>query len=320
MKTPAYRYANMTNDEAFAELDKRGILYTKEKAIGGVRAPIRLTGRLHGVLVRSVLPPEQRTTTMFEILDARLALSLDDFAAVLAEHDVDEVVHFTMYRPNVKKPDAARGEGDAKPAARSLHPAKRRGLPIQKGHAAPAPAAKKGPLEKGAKSSNDRAPIDATNDTEAAKTPAHPAKKHGTAAVATPHTRARSQTKADAVGHGAPVDVPASELDDDKPQGLWAPPGTRHPAGLAIDVGILLKKDGTRLSVASDFEGKIGAQTCGTGAPSPVSAPARELRDIVCTARDKGIFTYTLTPNFNAAHRDHFHMEIKPGVLWFLYQ
>jgi hypothetical protein len=33
----------------------------------------------------------------------------------------------------------------------------------------------------------------------------------------------------------------------------WAPPGTRHPAGLAIDVALLHKKDGTWLSVASHF-------------------------------------------------------------------
>ena len=99
--TPAYRYANMTDAEAFAELDRRHILYTRLGAVSGVRAPIRLTGRLHGVYIHSSLPPDQRVTSPFEILDARLALALDDFAAVLERHDIDEVVHFTMYRPNV---------------------------------------------------------------------------------------------------------------------------------------------------------------------------------------------------------------------------
>ena len=101
--TPAYRYANMTDAEAIAELDRRKILYTKLDAAPGVRAPVRLTGRLHGVYIHSSLPPEERVKSLFEILDARLLLALDDFAAVLERHDIDEVMHFTMYRPNVAR-------------------------------------------------------------------------------------------------------------------------------------------------------------------------------------------------------------------------
>ena len=87
--SPAYHYANMTNDEALAELDRRKILYTKLDSVPGVRAPIRLTGLLHGVYFHSSLPPDQRVTSPFEILDARLALALDYFAAVLERHDID---------------------------------------------------------------------------------------------------------------------------------------------------------------------------------------------------------------------------------------
>ncbi|KYF83049.1 hypothetical protein BE21_15825 [Sorangium cellulosum] len=104
-----------------------------------------------------------------------------------------------------------------------------------------------------------------------------------------------------------------------KPRGAWAPPGTRHPAGLAIDVGALKKRDGTWISVARHFHGRIGDKTCGEGAPQPELPEARELRSIVCEAADLGIFTYVLTPNYNAPHADHYHMEIKPGVRWFLY-
>jgi hypothetical protein len=98
----------------------------------------------------------------------------------------------------------------------------------------------------------------------------------------------------------------------------WAPPGTRHPAGLAIDVGKLRKKDGTWISVLDHFHGKIGDKVCGDAAPVPESAQARELRTIVCESLSDHVFTYVLTPNYNAAHADHFHMEIKPGVKWFL--
>jgi hypothetical protein len=94
---------------------------------------------------------------------------------------------------------------------------------------------------------------------------------------------------------------------------------SRHPLGLAIDPGAFVKQDGSVLSVASHFRGRIGAQTCGQGASPPSDPRARELWDIVCDAFDAKIFTYVLTPNFDQPHQDHFHMEINPGVRWFLY-
>jgi hypothetical protein len=103
----AYRYANLTNEEALAELKRRGVPFRTVDPVPGVRLPIRLTGRLHGVWIHSVLPPEQRKDTPFEILDARLAVALDDLCQLLEAHGFVEVVHFTMYRPP--------HEGPAKP-------------------------------------------------------------------------------------------------------------------------------------------------------------------------------------------------------------
>ncbi len=94
---------------------------------------------------------------------------------------------------------------------------------------------------------------------------------------------------------------------------------SRHPLGLAIDPGVFIKRDGTVLSVASHFQGKVGAQTCGRGASVPKDPRAQELWGIVCEAFDEKIFTYVLTPNFDQPHQDHFHMEINPAVRWFLY-
>ncbi|HVU00903.1 MAG TPA: extensin family protein [Polyangiaceae bacterium] len=114
-RSPASRYANLSNEDAFAALAERSIAFERVDSAPGVRAPIRLAGPLHGVWIHSALPEEARKSTPFEILDARLALALDDFAAVLARHDVVELVHFTMYRPG----DDAR-EGDTSGKAR--HP------------------------------------------------------------------------------------------------------------------------------------------------------------------------------------------------------
>lgn len=338
--SPAYRYANMTDAQAFAELDRRRILYTKLAGVHGVRAPIRLTGRLQGVEFRSSLPPEQRVTSIFEILDARLALSLDDFAAILARHDIDEVVHFTMYRPNLAKPGADAHAGHAEEPAATL-PTKRAraSRPTARAHATKrvvktpsvtatpsSPAARPGRdlgakgQHGGAKSTpapgrgnakqKGRAP-QVVKPTEplvvaAAAAPAPPGRPQSVKAAARP-------TKEAAPASARPAALTPSQKT------TWAPPGTRHPAGLAIDVGLLHKRDGRWLSVAADFRGKLGERTCGAGARVPAEPAARELRAIVCEAADAGIFTYVLTPDYNVAHADHFHMEIKAGVKWFLY-
>jgi hypothetical protein len=275
-RSPAYRYANMTDAEAVAELSRRQVAFVKVDAVPGVRAPIRLAGKLHGVHVHSALPPDQRATSPFEILDARLALALDDFCALLERHDIDELVHFTMYRPNAAPPPAASHVEEA-----SARPPGSRPRPEAK-KAAPPPA-------KGAPAKAKAAP---------AKTKGAPA-RGGAPSV-------QRVAKRDATPAAAPH--PTS----------WAPPGTRHPAGLAIDVGLLRKRDGRWITIARDFHGKIGSRTCGEGAFAPESADGRELRALVCESAAAGTFTYVLTPDYDAAHADHFHMEIKPGVKWFL--
>ncbi|WP_437722903.1 extensin family protein [Sorangium sp. So ce861] len=437
--SPAYRYANMTDDEALAELDRRKILYLRVDHAPGVRAPIRLTGRLNGVYYHSVLPPEQRVTSMFEILDARLALALDDFAAVLMRHDIDEVVHYTMYRPNVPRPGRERGDDEGEHTHGSVE-AKAADGEVRKGSARPAPpvelgkkgaldgtskapeerprrmkekgaaeagakdkgaaeagakdkgaaeagakdkgaaeagAKDKGAAEAGAKDkgaaeagAKDKGAVDAARntassapDTQGRTTAARsaPAKAAGKAGMrrSARHKSAASRATASATKRRGDValrsdagqkprgdvalrsdagqkprgdvalrsdagqkprgDVALRSDAGQKPRRGWAPPGTRHPAGLAIDVGALKKRDGTWISVARHFHGRIGDKTCGEGAPQPELPEARELRSIVCEAADLGIFTYVLTPNYDAPHADHYHMEIKPGVRWFLY-
>jgi hypothetical protein len=165
--------------------------------------PIRLLGPLHGVNIHSTLPPAERESSVFEILDARLAIALDDFTALLAKHDVVELVHYTMYRP----------------------PSERR--------------------------------ADPTNQ-------------------------------------------------------------IRHPAGLAIDVGAFRKRDGRWLAVGPHWPSNIGAKTCGDGATEHWGHEARELVSIVCEAKDRRIFHFMLTPDFDAAHADHVHLEIKPATRWFI--
>jgi len=194
---PASRYAALDKPACEAELAKRKIAYTQVDTARGVIAPIRLDGPLSGVTFRSNLPSKQRKTAVIEIYDCRLVLALDDFAKILAKHDVTEVIHLSVYRP----------------------------------------VGKKAPLKNGV--------------------------------------------------------------------------GRRHGGALAIDAAVFKTSDGKVMNVQKDFHGAIGSRTC------PPPATASELRKIACEASDARLFNVLLTPDYNWAHRNHFHLEVTSGARWF---
>jgi hypothetical protein len=203
--TPAFRYANLDRDACEAELARRAIPFVRVDEARGVLAPVRLTGPVAGIAYHTGLPPDQRLTSPNEVFDCRLILALSDFSAILAAHDVVEVIHMSGWRP---------------PPSKSW---------------------------------------------------------------------------------------PAGKL------------GTRHDGALALDAGTFVHKDGTKLDVLKDFHGRIGARTCGPGTgPWPATPQAKELRSIACEAAEAHLFQVELTPDYNWPHRNHFHLEVTPGVKWFL--
>lgn len=197
--TPAIAYASMTAAQCEIELKKRAIPFADVPAANGVDRPVRLTGKLHGVDFHGL--EKNTATSIYEIVDCRLVLALDDFSAILAQHDVVEAIHFSIYRPEKK------------------------------------------------------------------------AKKT-----------------------------------------------SKHAAALAIDLGTMIKKDGSKLSVEHDWHGGIGQKSCGATAtaPMPKSKEAIELREILCGAYDARLFNVLLTPNYNKPHYNHFHLEVTRGVKWVL--
>lgn len=232
---PSFVYGALDGDACMRELSHRKIAFTIAQGAGapGVERPLRLTGPLRGVTIRGVGMTKQKGGSIFEIADCRLALALDDFAAVLARRGIVEVEHFCMHRPGPHSTAKAAAPLPAKPTA-----------------------AKKGKAQK-------------------------------------------------------PKPV-AKKLPPPTPRGK----PSQHELGLAIDVSAFVKSDGTRLEVKRDWAGAIGAPPC-----QPVAneaTVAAELRAIVCEARAKGLFTVILTPNANAAHADHLHLDVTRDATWTL--
>lgn len=201
---PSLRYAKLGRSACEAELGKRKIPFTRAEPIASVRAPVRLSGPLHGVTIHSESSAKRRAKASFEIFDCRLVLALDDFAELVAKHDVSEILHMSAFR-----------------------------------------------------SWRDR--------------------------------------------------------------GCTSKGNKQHCGALAVDVGAFVKKDGTRLVVDRDFNGKIGQGTCTTKTkPSPATPEAEALWGFVCEAARRALFNVVLTPNFNAEHHNHVHLEVTPGVDWML--
>ena len=210
---PSVRYAAMDRATCEAELERRHVPFVRAQATPDVLAPERLRGPLGvrapfgpsaapsartsgGVTIHSMLAPAERERAAMEIFDCRLVLALDDFAAMLAERGVVEMIHLSAYRP-------------------------------------------------------------------------------------------RSQFGC------------TKKYD-----------GKQHCGGLAVDIAEFKRKDGTALVVQRDWHGRIGEPTC----------PSRpnELWSIVCDAADRAIFNVMLTPNFNAQHFNHVHVEVTPDAEWML--
>jgi len=188
------RVANLSPSRCSAELRKRKLPFKRARGLArGVATPLRVDGPLHGV---RFLGPGNKS--VHGILDCRLALVLDELAAVLDRHDVSSVVFDNTYRRGAHLP------GKHKPS--------------------------------------------------------------------------------------------------------------QHAYGLAIDIRGFTLRDGRFLSAEHDWYGERGAPSCGPdAAPKEPTDEALALRNIVCAIARAGLFHHMLTPNFDAAHHNHFHFDIKRG-------
>ncbi|HVY29331.1 MAG TPA: extensin family protein [Polyangiaceae bacterium] len=89
---------------------------------------------------------------------------------------------------------------------------------------------------------------------------------------------------------------------------------SQHSFGLAVDLTRLKLENGQELVVERDFDGAIGEPVCGDGARASLSSEGKALRDLICDVARSEIFHHILTPNHDAAHKDHFHLDIARGA------
>lgn len=76
---------------------------------------------------------------------------------------------------------------------------------------------------------------------------------------------------------------------------------SEHSYANAIDLARFVLKNGTTIDVQRDFD---------LGDDEPRRPGGRFLRSISRRAFDEDVFSHVLTPFFNAAHRNHFHLDL----------
>jgi hypothetical protein len=87
---------------------------------------------------------------------------------------------------------------------------------------------------------------------------------------------------------------------------------SQHAFATAIDIAGLTTMDGTYYSVEDDWIiDPDGEATCAAATSGDKDA---FLHAVLCAMHDAGVFNIYLTPNYNAAHRNHFHVDLTEGA------
>ena len=85
---------------------------------------------------------------------------------------------------------------------------------------------------------------------------------------------------------------------------------SKHSFGLAIDVHTFTGADLGTLRVDKDYEQGLGDDVDCLGAP--LTQGGAVLKVMQCQLVRSGLFHLVLSPDYDDAHHDHFHLEAKP--------
>jgi hypothetical protein len=85
---------------------------------------------------------------------------------------------------------------------------------------------------------------------------------------------------------------------------------SKHSYGLAIDVHTFSGPDLGTLRVDRDYEQGLGDEVDCVG--EPLTQGGAVLKILQCQLVRSGLFHLVLSPDYDDAHHDHFHLEVKP--------
>ncbi|HEU4614459.1 MAG TPA: extensin family protein, partial [Kofleriaceae bacterium] len=85
---------------------------------------------------------------------------------------------------------------------------------------------------------------------------------------------------------------------------------SKHSYGLAIDVSGFIGPDLGTLRVARDYEQGLGDAVDCVG--RPLTQGGAVLKVLQCQLVRSGLFDLVLSPDYDDAHHDHFHLQVKP--------
>ncbi|MBE7452485.1 MAG: extensin family protein [Kofleriaceae bacterium] len=85
---------------------------------------------------------------------------------------------------------------------------------------------------------------------------------------------------------------------------------SKHSFGLAIDVPRLVGKELGALAVIDDYEQGLGDRVDCLGQPATQGGAI--LKVMQCQLARSGLFHLVLSPDYDDAHHDHFHLEALP--------
>ncbi len=90
---------------------------------------------------------------------------------------------------------------------------------------------------------------------------------------------------------------------------------SNHSFGRALDVRYLYLDDGRTLDIDKNSDFKVTPGGTCTTAKASQTGTSKLLYDLVCEVAEAKVFTTILTPNYNAVHRNHLHMDTgKSGI------
>ena len=85
-----------------------------------------------------------------------------------------------------------------------------------------------------------------------------------------------------------------------------------HHFALALDISKIIMTNGDKFEIVQDWDDRRHrADVCKTNEAD--SKKQLLLRNFICQIDKQEVFSWILTPHYNKAHYDHFHVEVRPG-------